>query len=461
MSAQQLVYEGTDLEALIQQVLDQHGPAKIRPPERRRKGGFLGFFAREVYTIEVDPADGRAAGTAVDGSAMDGLAIDGLAMDTLTIDGSTARGLAALLDETEDELELSAAASSSTAAPPRAASAPVAVSPPATSSAAAAAAAAGAAKPSAAESPTTRPFEGRSFDEVLTEVASSLGEEPGTYRPGPATMRRITPARLAAPAQPTTEPPATERPATDERPVAPVAWPMGPPDRRTPDRRTAAWAAAQSGLLVMAGFPEWLLPAAAGDVTAGASAGARSLEEAFAAVPAPRPLPRTPGSLVAVVGEGRAATQVARSVAAELGVRPSEIAVAALEGTTRSRRPGYRVRTPDEAADLSAGWRRDGVGVVVVHASSAEADRRWAREMLRAMRPSCVWGLARASTKPEDVERWANDIGGVDALVVDEVAGTVTPAAILSAGIPVVRLDGEPATPERWADVVAALAAGR
>jgi hypothetical protein len=211
----------------------------------------------------------------------------------------------------------------------------------------------------------------------------------------------------------------------------------------------------------MAGFPEWLLPAATGDVTAGASAGARSLEEAFAAVPAPRPLPRTPGSLVAVVGEGRAATQIARSVAAELGVRPSEIAVAALEGTTRSRRPGYRVRTPDEAADLSAGWRRDGVGVVVVHASSAEADRRWAREMLRAMRPSCVWGLARASTKPEDVERWADDIGGVDALVVDEVAGTVTPAAILSAGIPVVRLDGEPATPERWADVVAALAAGR
>jgi hypothetical protein len=287
-------------------------------------------------------------------------------------------------------------------------------------------------------------------------------------------MRRITPVHPAAAAmerpatelpaneppaakQPATdERPATERPATDEGPVAPIAWPIG-----RPDRRTAAWAAAQSGLLVMAGFPEWLLPAAAGDATAGAPVGAPSLEEAFAAVPAPRPLPRTPGSLVAVVGEGRAATQVARSVAAELGVRPSEISVAALDGTTRSRRPGYRVRTPDEAADLSTGWRRDRVGVVVVHASSAEADRRWAREMLRAMRPSCVWGLARASTKPEDVGRWANDIGGVDALVVDEVAGTVTPAAILSAGIPVARLDGEPATPERWADVVAALAAGR
>ena len=148
-------------------------------------------------------------------------------------------------------------------------------------------------------------------------------------------------------------------------------------------------------------------------------------------------------------------------MAAELGVRPSEIAVAALDGTTRSRRPGYRVRTPGEAGDLSVGWRRDRVGVVVVHASPAEADRRWAREMLRAMRPSCVWGLARASTKPEDVGRWANDIGGVDALVVEDVAGTVTPAAILSTGIPVARLDGQPATPARWADVVVALAAGR
>ncbi len=456
MSAQQLVYEGTDLEALIQQVLDQHGPAKIRPPERRRKGGFLGFFAREVYTIEVDP-DGPAAGMAVDGLTMDGLAVDGstvdsLALDGLAVDGSAARGLAALLDTTEDELELSAAASPQTASPQTASS-------PATVVASSPAPAAG--------SPATRPFEGRSFDEVLTEVASSLGEEPGTYRPGPATMRRITPGRPAAPARstpelPANEPPATERPAA-ERPagdergsVAPVAWPIGPPDRRT-----AAWAATQSGLLVMAGFPEWLLPAPVGEVTTGGPAGARSLEEAFAAVPAPRPLPRTPGSLVAVVGEGRAATQVARSVAAELGVRSSEIAVAALEGTTRSRRPGYRVRTPDEAADLSAGWRRDGVGVVVVHASWAEADRRWAREMLRAMRPSCVWGLARASTKPEDVGRWANDVGGVDALVVDQVAGTVTPAAILSAGIPVARLDGEPATPERWADVAAALATGR
>ncbi len=439
MSAQQLVYEGTDLEALIQQVLDQHGPAKIRPPERRRKGGFLGFFTREVYTIEVDTGDGPAVGAAADRRAIDGLAID---------------GLAALLDETEDELELSAAASPPAAPPPVIVSSaagpatPPVGAPPAVAS------------PVAADRATATPFEGRSFDEVLTEVASSLGEEPGTYRPGPAKVRRITPARPAqstAPVRPLTTP--TAEPPATEPPVGPSAWPSAPPDRRT-----AAWATAQSGLLAMAGFPEWLLPITTADTADGLVAGlpaARSLEDAFAAVPAPRALPRTPGSLVAVVGEGRSAGRVARSVATELGVRPNEIAVAAPGGGSRSSRPGYRVRTPGEASDLSAGWRRDKVGVVVVHASPTEADRRWAREMLRAMRPSCVWGLARASTKPEDVERWANDVGGVDALVVDEVAETVTPAAILSVGIPVARLDGQPATPERWADVVAALAAGR
>jgi hypothetical protein len=178
-------------------------------------------------------------------------------------------------------------------------------------------------------------------------------------------------------------------------------------------------------------------------------------------VPATRPLPRTPGSLIAVVGEGRLVARVARSEAAELGVRSGEIAVAAPDGASRSSRSGLRARTPAEAADLSAGWRRDGIGIVAVHASPADADRQWVREVLRAMRPSCVWTLVRATTKPEDVERWATDVGGVDALVVDEVAGTVTPAAVLSTGIPVARLDGEPATPQRWAAIVAALAAGR
>ncbi len=51
MPTQQSVYEGSDLQALIQRVVDEHGPARIRPPERRRKGGLFGFFASEVYLI--------------------------------------------------------------------------------------------------------------------------------------------------------------------------------------------------------------------------------------------------------------------------------------------------------------------------------------------------------------------------------------------------------------------------
>jgi hypothetical protein len=68
-----------------------------------------------------------------------------------------------------------------------------------------------------------------------------------------------------------------------------------------------------------------------------------------------------------------------------------------------------------------------------------------------------VWGMAGATTKPDDVRRWVTAIGGVDALVMTEVGATATPAAILSLGLPVTRLDDEPATPARWAAVVADL----
>jgi len=376
------VYEGTDLEALIQQVLDEHGPAKIRPPERRRKGGFLGFFTREVYTIEVDAGDGPS-----------GAAVAGVS------------GWEGLLTSTEDEVELSSggpvAGADAAPAPP-----PAAVGP------------------------------AKSFDEVLTDVASSLGEEPGTYRPDPTTLRRMRGGG------------AGQRPAAS--PLPPVAERPG---------RPAKWAAIQAGLLEMVGFPASLLPAPLAGLTGDHAVGL--FEAAFGSLPPARPLPRTPGSLVALVGDPRAAARLARTVAAELAVPPKDIAVAAPDGNAGAGRPGLRVRTVEEATDRSGDWRRDRVGIVVVHAPPPGGDQQWARAMLRALRPSCVWGLVSATTKIEDVARWADDLGGLDALAVGEVGHTMTPAAVVATGIPVARLDGQPATPPRWAAVVAELAARR
>jgi hypothetical protein len=67
-----------------------------------------------------------------------------------------------------------------------------------------------------------------------------------------------------------------------------------------------------------------------------------------------------------------------------------------------------------------------------------------------------VWGVVDATCKTEDVAMWAETIGGVDALALENVEVTVSPAAALGLGIPVARLNGQPATASRWAALVMA-----
>jgi hypothetical protein len=66
-----------------------------------------------------------------------------------------------------------------------------------------------------------------------------------------------------------------------------------------------------------------------------------------------------------------------------------------------------------------------------------------------------VWGAVEATRKPEDLYEWGEQLGGLDALGVTDVDGTVSPAAVLQCGIPVGRLEGRPATPLSWASLLA------
>ncbi|WP_449064816.1 hypothetical protein, partial [Planomonospora algeriensis] len=60
-----MLLEGSDIEELLSQVRDEHGPGvSIVSADRVRTGGFAGFFARQRYelTVEVpDPAERPAA----------------------------------------------------------------------------------------------------------------------------------------------------------------------------------------------------------------------------------------------------------------------------------------------------------------------------------------------------------------------------------------------------------------
>jgi len=45
---------------------------------------------------------------------------------------------------------------------------------------------------------------------------------------------------------------------------------------------------------------------------------------------------------------------------------------------------------------------------------------------------------------------WSDSLGGLDAIALDGLDDTTTPASILGTGIPVARLDGRPASAALW-----------
>jgi hypothetical protein len=73
------------------------------------------------------------------------------------------------------------------------------------------------------------------------------------------------------------------------------------------------------------------------------------------------------------------------------------------------------------------------------------------------MAPSAIWLAVDARTKVEDIAATAHALGGVDALMLEDVARTTTPAAPLGAGTPIALLDGLFAEPVQWRRVVEAV----
>jgi hypothetical protein len=177
-----------------------------------------------------------------------------------------------------------------------------------------------------------------------------------------------------------------------------------------------------------------------------------ALVQAFSTVPAAPALPRSPGSLLVVVGPGGPARRLAAALAGEMGVDPAGIPLASLDAGAYSFVTGpLLVRSADEGAERASGWRRSNPAVVVVDACVTGPHRSWASHVIGALRPTAVWGVVDATSKTEDIGAWAEALGGIDALALENVDATVSPASALSVGLPVARLDGQPATATRWA----------
>ncbi|MCU1379206.1 MAG: hypothetical protein JWN29_2189 [Acidimicrobiales bacterium] len=196
--------------------------------------------------------------------------------------------------------------------------------------------------------------------------------------------------------------------------------------------------------LLSLGIPTSMLPT---DLSPGMAVAAllRSLR-----LPSVPPIPAQPGAVTVVIGERRAAARLAADVAGELSISKRDIWVAepGPEG-----RPGRLVTAADAAAERRT-WV-SGPTVVALTAPTGARDLRWAESMLDALEPTAVWGVVDAGRKPEDVQAWSDALGGLDALALEHLEATVSPAAVLQLGIPVARIEGQKATPALWAVLLA------
>jgi hypothetical protein len=173
----------------------------------------------------------------------------------------------------------------------------------------------------------------------------------------------------------------------------------------------------------------------------------------FAHLPEVPTLPATRGVVIAVVGRASAAVGVAQQLVADLGLTRESLIVAT--PTPLSVMPTW-LQVTDAAAAIERrrSWRRRETPTVVVVPCARSGGIDFARSILDALEPTMVWGIVDAGRKPEDVTAWGERLGGIDALAIEDVAGTVSPAAVLGTGIPVGCIDAEPATARRWAAIV-------
>jgi hypothetical protein len=429
-----LVCEDSDLARLMQTVHGQAG-ARILYQDTIRRGGVLGFFAREVHRVAYQvPQAPAVAETVPDQST---------AVDTEAAGSSpqpaAPRPEAAVTDPDEPVLTPELAALVARSAPDSfeavLRSFDVATD------------RLGTAGPASTEMDTAAPASAQS------DSAAPVGTEPDSAAPDFAELlRRLTdtdpdggleaaPADLVLaasedfqPAAPRPEPAAARR---QPRPIAVTS--IGRPEARH-----------RLELLLQlreVGVPVSVNPSSETHNLY------QALEDILQDLPAAVEPPRQAGAVLAIVGEASPALQIARTVAATLRVAEDTIGVAGLSPAAvtglghchlSGAREAQRLREQLSLADTPS------IVVIATDGAVTDPDDPWAGELLAALAPTASWAAIDARWKTEDSRAYLNRIGTVDALAVYAAELSGSPASVWDLDLPLGMLDGRPPTTFAW-----------
>jgi hypothetical protein len=162
------------------------------------------------------------------------------------------------------------------------------------------------------------------------------------------------------------------------------------------------------------------------------------LVRSFTKLPMARPLPTEIGSVVVVVGARRDAQVAALRVVELMGLDPSDLIEA--ECTSAQRQRVVRRRTSR-------------VSVVTVAAPLRSRELAQVATWIASLKPDYVVGAVAAPSKRADVESWANQFDGLDALALSRVGETTSPGELLG-DLPILLVDGMPSSALQWVALV-------
>jgi hypothetical protein len=442
-----LLLEGRDLEELLAQVRDEHGPdAKIVSAEKIRSGGIGGLFGHPKYELTVEIQDSGPSA-----------APEAPTVATLTIDDLAAMADAAEAREQDADGEVEPAgepagdrfAEMLAEAAPMAAPAPLAQ--PRRPGQANRATPGSSTVPTEDATPSVRPFRPNAGQNVAKLGVKPISAMP--VKPEPTPTRQET-------SMPVEEAVATiERPRTgdsSERLAATYSSSAAGPYTATATATAVKERVAERKASVNdrnGGLPRRLQSLGVPTDIAFRATGADTYEaivEAFQALPPAEPAPDGPGETLVVIGESTHAVEVCRHVAAQLRLEADDILFAGRNALAAGITGKRRIAGAHDARLWAKRLRKaDASSLVAVEAALDEST--WAASIVEAIRPAAVWVVVDASRKTSDVAHHLQGLRRVDALALRSTLSSGDPASALSLRLPVALLDGRTPTPYAWA----------
>jgi hypothetical protein len=413
-----VLLKGPAIEPLLAQVREEHGSGvRIVSADKVRSGGIGGFFAKQHYELFVEVPDTVEVPDSV--AAPKSVEVTGVKGAAPGPDAAFAELVAGL--DVADQIAASVPARTS----PRAKAVPVKT-----------------------EAVQTEAVEIVPVEIVPVEIVPAKAEEPPAVRPprpAPATGTPADPPVVRPPVQSLAElmgglavsPVITPAEAKAVRPApADVATPLSAPVIRN---------------LVSVGMPE----AMAARITGGDTYAA--VLAALATRPAPPGMPDGSGDVLVLAGDLSQALAAGTELLARAGLDETHLLPASRSTATVGPKSEPVMRTATDAAAAAEELRTSGsASIVVLDAPVGGTDPAWVGEMCAAIGATAVWALVDATRKTADTARHLRILGDVEALVVHGVELTGDPGSVLGLDLPVVSLDGKPATPHTWAALLCA-----